>query len=165
MRIGKLQLTLTGNLDAFEEMLEGYHDMKIIDYLKYGFPLNATDIAINEERPSNQKGAQAHPAEISEYIKNELKAGTMIGPFHTNPFGKEARFSPLDTRPKKESDQLRVILNLSYPFRGESVNSGIGKSVYAGVDNMELKYPTVDDLVKIVRRKGKKCQNFRTRSF
>ena len=62
-------------------------------------------------------------------------------------------FHHLDTRPKKDSDDLRIILNLSYPYKGKSVNQSINKLIFAGEDNMELRYPSVDDLVKIIRRK------------
>ena len=67
-----------------------------------------------------------------------------------------ARFSPLDTRPKKDSKELRVILKLSYPFEEGSVNASIDKFTFAGEDRMTLKYPSVDDLARIIRRKGKK---------
>ena len=57
--------------------------------------------------------------------------GSIIRPFHTNPVGEEARFSPLDTRPKRDSPEMRVILNLSYSFRGDSVNASVNKEQYS----------------------------------
>ena len=84
----------------------------------------------------------------------------MIGPFRKNPFGKFARFSPLDAIPKKDSDDLRIILNLSHPFQGDSVNSSIGKESFVMQEDMKVKYPSVDDLAKIIRRKGRKARIF-----
>ena len=43
-----------------------------------------------------------------------------------------------------------MILNLSHPFEKGSVNHSINKDVYAG-KSVELTYPTVDDLIKIIQ--------------
>ena len=110
--------------------------------------------------PKNQKGVEEYPEQVREYIKKELEQGSIIGPFAKNPFGKSARFLPLDTRPKKNSHERRIILNLSYPFQAGSVNESINKEVYAGTEDMELRYPSVDNLAQIVRRKGKKARIF-----
>ena len=97
---------------------------------------------------------------MRDYLKKELAAGSVIGLFKKNPFGKIARFSPLDTRPKKDSDELWVILNLLYPFEGKSVNQSIGTDHFAETDDMTLMYPSVDNLAKIVRKKGRKARIF-----
>ena len=111
------------NLQQMDKSLEGYNDREIIKYLKYGWPLNANNTALDDTIPNNQLGARQHPMEVNKYLQDELAAGTIIGPFKKNPFGKFARFSPLDTRPKKDSDDLRVILNLSYPHGGSQSTS------------------------------------------
>ena len=85
--------------------------------------------------------------------------GSIIGPFLQNPFGNEARFSPLDTRPKKGTTELRIILNLSYPFKSGSVNASIDGELYMGTQ-MNLTYPTPDDLARIIRNKGRGCKLF-----
>ena len=156
----KIQVNNEWDLNKLEIWLEGYHDKEIIKYLKYGWPLNAVDTAVNTEVPANQKGARQNPSKIRSYLKKELEAGSIIGPFKRNPFGKYARFSPLDTRPKKHSEDLRVILNLSFPHGGESVNKSISKNNYVCNEDMTVRYPSVDDLARIVRRKGKRCRIF-----
>lgn len=65
-----------------------------------------------------------------------------------------AKISPLNTVNKQNSDEKRVILNLSHPYNRGSVNQGISKEEYLG-QAIELKYPKVDSLVKIVLKKGK----------
>ena len=139
--------------------MKDYHDKKLIQFLRFEWPLNAYETDTNETVPINQKGAHAHPMEIREYLQKEIEADSIIGPFNRNPFGKVARFSPLDTHPKKGSDDLRVILNLSYPYEGNSVNSSIRDDVFAGQEEMKLRYPSVDDLAKIIR-KGRKARIF-----
>ena len=147
------------NFDYLEEKLSDYHDREVIKYFKYGWPLNAQDTEIREEVPKNQAGVKENREEVRKYLQEEIDRGSVIGPFHTNPFGNEARFSPLDTRAKKDSEEVRIILNLSYPFEKGSVNASIDKEQYMG-EEMTLKYPTPDDLAKIILKKGKGCKVF-----
>ena len=150
----KIEVNNEWNLDKLEEWLVDYHDKEVVEYLKYGWPLNATQTEINNSIPANQSGVQSNPEQVCRYLQEEISRGSIIGPFTTNSFGKEARFSPLDTRPKKDSDELRIILNLSYLFKGGSVNSSINKEVFDGKTEINLKYPSVDDLARIVRNKS-----------
>ena len=110
---------------------------------------------IQQEIPPNQKGAIEFLDQVRNYIDKELKAVSIIGPFLRNPFGKQARFSPIDTRPKKDSLDRRIILNLSYPFKQGSVNHSINKDIYEGQE-VDLRYPTIDNLARIIRDKGGK---------
>ena len=151
----RIQVNRNWNLDLMDEWLEGYHDRKVIDFLRYGWPLNATNTEVNTTVPPNQKGVQLHEIKITKYIQKELGYGSIIGPFLKNPFGKDARFSPLDTRPKKDSDELRVIMNLSFPFENGPVNQSINKEIYVDDESMAMRYPGVEDLCKIIKRKSK----------
>ena len=47
---------------------------------------------------------------------------------------------------------MRIILNLSHPFKKDSVNHSINKEIFDG-KLIKLKYPSVDDLVKIIQKK------------
>ena len=156
----RIQVNTNWDLETLSEWLKDYEDKKVVDYLRYGWPLNSHKVEENTNIPRNQKGARDHPEEIRKYLKDEIKNGSIIGPFTKNPFGKAARFSPLDTRAKKESSDLRIILNLSHPFEGGSVNSSINKEQYQD-EEMKLVYPTVDNLAKIImekRKNGKKVK-------
>ena len=112
----KIQVNFEWNLQQLETWLEDYHDKQVVEFLKYGWPLNAKNTEINTEIPRNQKGVEESPNAVRKYIQQELQRGTIIGPFLCNPFGKLARFSPLDAIPKKDSEEKRVILNLSHLF-------------------------------------------------
>ena len=149
----KIQVNANWDVDAMERMLNNYEDKDIMKYIRYGWPLNATGTAINTEMPGNQKGATQNKEQVKKYIQDEISNGSIIGPFKTNPFGKDARFSPIDTRPKRDSSDLRIILNLSHPFEEGSVNESINKERYVDGENMEVRYPSVDDLCKIIRKK------------
>ena len=67
-------------------------------------------------------------------------------PFTIPPFMGRMGISPLSTRPKKDSDQRRVIMDLSYP-PGLLVNDGISKFEYCRTE-VALTYPIIDTLAK-----------------
>ena len=159
----RIQVNTDWNFEYIEQQLRKFQHPDtdfILDMFKFGWPLNAKDTEINDLPPDNQKGARLNPGEIDKYLKKELDRGSIIGPFLKNPFGKEARFSPLDTRPKKDSDDLRVILNLSHPVEAGSVNHSIDKSSFLG-ESIVLRYPTCEDLAKIIVKKGRGCLLFK----
>ena len=62
----------------------------------------------------------------------ELAHGSMIDPFDLPPFMPWTQVSPMMTRPKRNSDNRRVIVNLSYP-KYKGVNAGIVKGTYLGL--------------------------------
>ena len=51
--------------------------------------------------------------------------------------------------PKRDSDEHRVILDISFPL-GQSVNDGIDKDHYLGVA-IDLTYPTIDSFTTMVK--------------
>ena len=156
----KIPVNFDWDLNLMENWLEGYKDKEVIKYLRFGWPLNAYNTSVNTEIPENQLGTRSHPNEVREYLKKKRQTGSLIGPFKKKPFGKFARFSHLDTVPKKESKEMRIILNLSHPFEGDSGNASIDKTVFANSEDMSMRYPSVDDLAKIIRKKGRKAHIF-----
>ena len=155
----KIQVNYDWNFRYLENELKDYKDKEVINFFKYSWPLNEQNMQILSEQPVNQKGAQSNPQQLKSYLTKERNSGSIIGPFTKNPFGRRAGFSPLDTRKKKDSEDLRVILNLSYPFEVGSVNHSISKETFLG-QPMEVKYPSVDDLAKLIKQKsrGKKVK-------
>ena len=67
--------------------------------------------------------------------------------------------SPLNSVPKKDSLERRVIVDLSFP-EGLAVNDGISKDLYLG-EKVSVHYPTVDDFVRLIRKKGRNCKIFK----
>ena len=151
----RIPVNTNWDLNTLQNCLDGYEDQQVLEYLKYRWPLNANETEEQEQIPVNQAGARKNEEEVRSYIKQELSNGSIIGPFFKNPFGKHARISPLDTRPKKNSEELRIILNLSHPFEGPSINNSIDKETYANGEAMVLRYPTTKDLANIIRNKSK----------
>ena len=89
----------------------------------------------------NHKGAQDFPEAINQYLEIEQVNSTLLGPFNHNPFPDRTASSPLNSVPKQDSNEHRVILDMSFPM-GTSVNDGINKDKYLGIA-VELTYPTV----------------------
>ena len=100
------------NLEYLSKQLVNYTDKEIVQLLQFGFPIECATQGQGEIKFSkNHAGAEQFPDDIDAYIAKELKKGTLIGPFKTNPFGSKARFSPMNTRPKKESSERRIIMD------------------------------------------------------
>ena len=62
---------------------------------------------------------------------------------------------PLNSVPKKDSTERRIILDLSWPL-DTSVNAGIDKPLQEGVE-FSLTYPTVDHIASLIAQKGPGC--------
>ena len=67
--------------------------------------------------------------------------------------------STLNSVPKTDSEDRRIILDLSFP-KGYSINDYFSKDFYLG-EKISLSYPGVDDLVNIIKCKGRGCLLFK----
>ena len=143
------------NIPYLENVLPNYSDRQIIEFLKFGWPINYTSHDLPHSKVLNHKGAVEFEDLIDKYVANEIKSGATLGPFTNNPLLGELVTSPLNSVPKKDDTDRRVILDLSYP-RGHSVNDGIPKGEYQG-EEIELSYPGVDDLAKQIKLLGPGC--------
>ena len=145
------------NVEYMEAMLSDYHDKQVTMFLKYGWPIN-----IDRDRchysmslPANHRGARENKAQVITYLHKEMSYKSIVGPFVNNPFMSEICVSPLNTRDKKDSQDKRVITDLSFPPT-QGVNDCINMEWYFGVP-MDLKYPTLETILQKVRSKGKGC--------
>ena len=100
---------------------------------------------------------------MKKYLKKECMYGSILGPFKDNPFESNLVISPLNSVPKKDSEDRRIILDLSFSendMNDGSVNSHICKDLYLG-QPVKVTYPSVDSLVELIRRKGSGCLCFK----
>ena len=83
----QIPLVTDWKLDKFQQMLEGYDDQEVIEWLRYGFSVSRQD-SFPHLMPaaSNHLGAMLFPEVIDEYIKKEVALGVTIGPFKIPPF-------------------------------------------------------------------------------
>ena len=106
----------------------------------------------------NHKSATDFPKDIQVYLKEEIEHGTIVGPFEKNPIS-NGHISPFMTRPKPNSDNRWVILNLSWP-KGLSVNDGVDKNSYMGSD-FKHTFHTIDDLTSELVKLGRRAQIYK----
>ena len=145
------------NIAQWRSSLQDYHDNVIVDYLEFGWPVGYDygkyGFPVSQLR--NHSGAINYPNELDIYLEAELARHSIAGPFLSPPFSGRIAISPLNSVPKKDSTERRIILDLSWPLN-TSVNTGIDKSLHEGVE-FALQYPTVDHIASLIARKGSSC--------
>ena len=155
------------DINYLRSWLWDYKDTSLCSLLEFGFPLDCKEseklFNCTNHRElwkfRNHTGATDYPEEMKKYLQKECKNQAVVGPFNKNPFNSGLRISPLNSVPKKETDERRVILDLSFP-KGNGVNDFISKEEYLG-EKMLTVYPKVDDLVQLIKLKGRGCLLFK----
>ena len=139
----------------------------LCDLLQFGFPigLNGDQSIFRDVKSTdvwklrNHKGALEFPEKMNDYLYKESKHKSTAGPFKENPFKEGIKISPLNSVPKKDTLERRVILNLSFP-KGFAVNEFINKDYYLD-EKVEVIYPKVDDFIQIIKQKGRNWLMFK----
>ena len=131
------------NIGAWRRCLDDYADGGVVDYLEFGWPINHDRITPLRSVNDNHPSAVQHTADVEHYIEVEKEHGALAGPF-VGPPVTNFHVSPLMTRPKRDSQFRRVIMDLSWP-RGTAVNDGIDADMY--IDGpATITLPTTDYL-------------------
>ena len=132
----------------------------MVELLEYGFPIGFSGKLNKSSGPvKNHKGVTEFPNEVLKYLEKEKSYGAILGPFTRVPFSEGFCISPLNTVSKKDSLERRVILDLSFP-EGSVINEGIPKDHYLG-NKIDLTFPKVDDLVELIKLKGRHCHLYK----
>ena len=146
----KIVVPSTFKLDAWDRYLEGYFDNRLIDYLRFGFPLSLTKDKLKPSCTSyNHASAHAYSEHVTEYFRTESRCGAMLGPFDQIPLD-NFHTSPMLTREKDISDR-RIIVDLSYPDSA-ALNDAV-TSHFDGT-HFDLSYPTVEVIVDRINKLG-----------
>lgn len=151
------------NVDFMRNMLttSNYKDLQVCDLLEFGFPIgfegSVEDCHTKNHfwQYKNHKGATEYSEDIHKYIQKESRYGAIIGPFKNNPFKEKIVISPLNSVPKKDTSERRIIMDLSFP-KGHSVNDFIDKDKYLE-EECKVIFPKVDDFVELIKSKGQGC--------
>ena len=106
--------------------------------VKYGFQIGYVG-ELKQVHTKNWPSAEKEKEKVTEYIGIHLTSGAIeLIPENETEF----RLSPLGAFPKKNSQKIRVIHDLSWP-PGESVNDGIDK------EDFSVRYTSISDAVKL----------------
>ena len=147
----RIPLESNWNLNLLESLCTPASDREVLTYLRFGWPINRDESPVTCTW-ENHGSALQHEEQVTKHIMKELRYNTLLGPFVTSPFGEKITgISPMSTRPKKGTQNRRIIVDLSWPVNGNSVNSGIPKDSFMGVPS-KLRYPTIDGLCRRVFR-------------
>ena len=154
--IGARRPVVSGlKIQAWRTLLHDYHDKQLLDFLEFGWPADFTADLPPIPATDNHKESQDYKTHIKKYIQTELEHGALLGPFDRMPFQPWTQISPLMTRPKRNTDQRRVIVDLSYPGAA-SVNAGIKRAQYQG-QPYTYTLPNILNLADEVTRLGRAC--------
>ena len=122
----------------------------IVNYLRYHWPMSQGILPLtNGSAKINHKGALDFPQAINHYLATEHSNNTLLGPFFVSPFADRSASPPINSMPKRDSDEWGVILHMSFP-PSHSVNDEINKDHYLGV-LIDLTYPTIDSFATRVK--------------
>ena len=132
------------NLKLMEQLAGSVADREVVQFMTYGWPLNHDGRQVSVTLHSHVSACWYLEA-MDQYFMKKQKLGCLLGPFASLPWMTLVAVSPMSTRPKKESQAWRVIMDLSWPHNGATVNDGISKEKYVE-QTIQLQYPTVDCL-------------------
>ena len=143
------------NIPVWRELLQAYEDSVVCEFLEFGWPAGFVPTVLPIFDLRTHRGALQFSEQVTEYLNKEISLGRVAGPFDDVPFTDGFVVSPLNTVPKRDSDERRVIVDLSWPC-GTSVNDGIPSDTYLG-EPISLTYPTIDSIVDVVISLGPGC--------
>ena len=147
------------NIELMTQLATSVADREVVQFLLFGWPLNHDDSPTTNTF-YNHASANAYPQQVAMHIQKELQFQTLLGPFMEPPFINNTAISPMSTREKKDSDQRRIIVDLSWPRNGKAVNDGISDETYLDLP-MLLVYPTIDMLCRRACQLGPKAVGYK----
>lgn len=152
----KIPLRTRWNTDVFSQLMGEDGDQQVIQFIKYGWPIDRErNLTIPDAKGRNHSGANQFPHAVDKHIQEEIDFDAVVGGFAGKPMEQFAT-SPINTRPKRSSDNRRIILDLSWGKDEPSINEGLSKYQYLG-KAVRLKYPTVFTLVERIKKIGNSC--------
>lgn len=121
---------------------------QIINGIVNGVPVDYEGDRTQSRFGDNPPISAEYAAKVSAVIDEDVAALKKAGPFDRQPF-EFFNVSPIGAVPKKNSTKVRVIHNLSYPFKGDSVNEGI--------EDGSLRLSHVGHAARAIRKMGRGC--------
>lgn len=149
------------NLPAWESYLTTYDDNIVVDFLKFGWPINCDTSVLPKSTLKNHGSATGATGEhtLNTYIFKELPCHSVCRPYRCNPFNTDCVISPLQCVPKWDSSEHSIVHDLSFP-PAASVNSHIPSDSFLN-EPYKLRLPGLDRLVSFVNQLGSGCHVFK----
>ena len=140
------------NVEAWEHCLGVHPDQDfaayIIDGLRHGVRVGCDPESKLQPAKRNNPSADDHPEVVTAYIKKEVVAGRILGPFKPEDLEPPVQISRFGVIPKGHTPgKSRLILDLSFPD-GASVNNGIQP------DHCSIKYLKIEEIAQALLHSG-----------
>lgn len=149
----KVPVQMCNNIDAWASLRTGHIDDDwILNCICFGFPLQYRGPPLPSRPVVNHPSATNYHDHVSRYIATELELGALVGPFHLPPFHPWCNVAPLMSRPKHNTLDRRIIVDLSYPIES-GPNAFIVKNHLFGATAPHV-LPGVQDAVSIIIHYG-----------
>ena len=145
-------ITTPLNLEAWDMCLRNHPDRTFASYILSGIS-HGFHIGFNHETPirsakGNMSSAAHHAPVIEDYLKAELEANRILGPFQPSNMPCPIHISPIGIIPKRhQHNKWRLIVDISSP-NGASINDGINPSFTS------LSYIHIQDVIKQIMDLG-----------
>ena len=155
----KIHIYTKLNVAFFERHAAGYSDKRLVDFVKFGFPVGNTSLPQPQSFTRNHSSARLFESEISKFVDSGIQDNSILGPLVGDEFEHTPHFSPLGSVEKKDTSERRIIMDLSFPA-GNSINDLIPDKMYVG-ELSDLHFPSIDDLMALVCDEGPGCLMFK----
>ena len=158
----KIQLPSKINFDPLDKLSSDYWDYQLNSFLKFGFPL---DFPRDKESQllttdTSHASARDHPQHIDTYLRVEMEHNAIKGPYKDPPYGDNTHVSPFMSREKVDSDNRRIIIDLSWP-QYASINHFTIANKYLSTA-YKLQYPTIDNTTTKLKEIGPEALIYKT---
>ena len=121
----------------------------MVEGFKEGFDINCSLESLSQTA-KNHESIVENSDIVQELLNIEIESGRIKGPFTEPPFP-EYHVSPIKLVPKKTPGKYRMILNLSYPYDGMSVNANIAS------EHCSVQYASIQDAISKIQEVGPGC--------
>ena len=92
------------------------------------------------------------PDHVTTYIDTEMEHQAIYGPYTEPPYGDHTQISPFMSREKADSENRRIIIDLSW-LKGASINTFTPPNMYLNTV-YTLQYPTIDNITEALTNLG-----------
>lgn len=146
----KVPLQSSIKLENWQSLAQKHStDDWLVPMLQWGFPLQYTGPAPTNNHVKNHTSATQYPAHVRKYIAKELSEGALAGPYDQHPFPEAQYVNPIMSRPKGNSLDRRIIVDLAYP-EGAGVNAHVLKNCVFG-QSLQHELPTTADAIAMAK--------------
>lgn len=149
--LGRISSPLSSNLLVWRKRLRLHPDQEFAEYilngLGQGFRIGFNHMTPRRSATRNMPSAMEHPEVVVRYLREEGKAGRLLGPFRPGqiPGLQVSRFGVI---PKgRNTGKWRLITDLSFP-KDYSINDGIDPTLCT------LQYTSIDKIARAAHRVG-----------